>query len=121
MNPQDKSMLGGGMMGGMGAYGGGGGYGGGGADGASSDGGGAYGAYGGGGGMGAYGGGGGYGGGAYGGGLDGEVAPPETYDKTVEFFGIIYIYNPVDKQKLKTDEANLEGDGEPGTDDVASN
>ena len=91
-------------VGGMGGYGGGGdGYGGGGGDG-----------YGGGGGDGYGGGGGAYGGGGaadYGGDF-GEGPAPETYEKTVELFGIIYIYNPVDKTKLKTNEPEETDDSE---------
>jgi len=96
----------GGMMaaGGDAAGGYGGGYGAPAGGGSSSDGGGYGGGYG----------GGGYGGGAYGGGLDDEAGPAETFDKTVEFFGIIHIYNPVDHAKLKTGKG---ADGEEGADE----
>ena len=98
VNPKASTSVGGGL----GGYGGGG-YGD--AGGGYGDAGGGYGDAGGGGGYGnAYGGGGdGYGGG-YGGGFDDEGPVGETYEKTVELFGIIYIYNPVDKAKLKTNE-----------------
>ena len=109
-----------GMMGG-GGYGGamGGGYGEGG--GAGGDAGGYGSAMGGGYGGGGYGGGYGGGMGGYGGGMYGEEenAFAESYVRTVELFGVIYIYNPVDKAKLGT-SAPADGSGdEPGTDDVA--
>ena len=59
-------------------------------------------------------------GGGYGGmyGDDGGAAA-ETYDKVVEFFGIIYIYNPVDKVKLKTEDSEESGDGGEAAADAA--
>lgn len=118
INPDDSAGMGamGGDMGGYGGYGdagaAGGGYG------AAP---GAYGGAGGGEGYGGYGaapgayggGGGGYGGE---GGYDDEGTPAETYDKTIEFFGLINIYNPVDKEKLGT-KPGEDGEGDEDTTD----
>ena len=84
----------GGMPSGYGGYGGAGG---------------GYGGYGGAGGGGGYGGEGGYG-------YD-EGPPPETYDKTIEFFGVINIYNPVDKEKLGTAPSSDSDDADATTED----
>lgn len=111
VNPQAGGAGGMGMMmGGMdGGYGGGGGYGG-----AAPGAGGGY--------------GGGYGGAAPGsgyGGMDGgmglddeEGGPVETFDKVIEFFGIIHIYNPVDTKKLlpPTEGDEEAADEEPAED-----
>jgi hypothetical protein len=97
VDPQSSAA---GGLGGMMAGGYGGGYG---APGGGDAAGGGYGAPAG-GGYGGYGGGsadGGYGGGLY----DDEEMPGESFDKIVEFFGLIYIYNPVDDVKLKTGDA----------------
>lgn len=124
INPQASTELafggGGGYGGGGGGYGGAdGGYGGGGGGegygGASGGYGGASGGYG--GAAGGYGGaaaGGGYGAGAY----DDDEVTVETYDKTIEFFGLINIYNPVDKEKLGTVEKETEDDQTVEADDA---
>ena len=86
-----------------GGYGGYGGYGGSGGDG--------YGGYGG------YGAAGGYGGG-YDDGYGEEAGMTESFDKVVELFGLIYIYNPVDRAKLELDE-DAEAGEVPTEGDVA--
>ena len=76
-----------------------------------------------GGGYGDGGGGGGYGGGYGGGGGYGDDMdgiPAETYDKTVEFFGVVNIFNPVDRKKLYSAIQSEDGemdDAEPAADE----
>ena len=44
-----------------------------------------------------------------------------SYDEVVEFFGIIYIFNPVDKAKLGTDQSSEEeSDDAEGDAEVAA-